>query len=156
MFVSYEGDETATLAAVRSLWFHTGDLGRFDADGHPCFVDRKKQSIRRRGENISSWVLERLVAKHPGVHECAVVGVPSRLGEDDVKLAVSPVEARRTRPNRAPPMVRRADGGLHGAALNRRPRRASSDANRQGTQANLRDIRRAPGMPTTRSRRPSG
>lgn len=79
-------DETA--AAMRGGWFHSGDRGYRDADGYLYFVDRMKQSIRRRGENISSWEVERIVNAHPAVLESAAVGVPSELGEEEVKICV--------------------------------------------------------------------
>jgi crotonobetaine/carnitine-CoA ligase len=89
MTPGYESDEAATLEATRDLWFHTGDLGREDRDGFLFFVDRDAHAIRRRGENVSSWELERIVAKHPAVAECCAVGVASPLGEDDVKVVVA-------------------------------------------------------------------
>ncbi|WP_298817330.1 ATP-dependent acyl-CoA ligase [Chloroflexus sp.] len=79
-------DQTAT--AMRGGWFHTGDLGRLDEAGYAIFIDRLKQSIRRRGENISSWEVERAVNAHPAVLESAAVGVPSELGEEEVKVVV--------------------------------------------------------------------
>jgi carnitine-CoA ligase len=78
----------ATVRAFRNCWYHTGDLGRRDADGHLYFVDRKKDAIRRRGENISSFEVEAVIAAHPSVAECAVFAVASELGEDDVKAVV--------------------------------------------------------------------
>jgi crotonobetaine/carnitine-CoA ligase len=78
----------ATLKAFRNLWFHTGDFGYRDEDGYFYFVDRKKDALRRRGENISSFEVEQVVNSHPKVLECAVFAVPSDLGEDDVKTAV--------------------------------------------------------------------
>jgi crotonobetaine/carnitine-CoA ligase len=87
MMVGYHAMPEATLAAFRNLWLHTGDLGRLDADGYLYFVDRGKDAIRRRGENISSLEVEAAAAKHPGVVEVAAYPVPSALGEDDVMLA---------------------------------------------------------------------
>lgn len=78
----------ATVEANRNLWFHTGDRGYLDADGYLWFVDRKKESIRRRGENISAYEVEMLIAKHPDVLEVAAVAVASELGEDDVMVYV--------------------------------------------------------------------
>jgi crotonobetaine/carnitine-CoA ligase len=78
----------ATSAAMRNLWFHTGDRARADEDGFLYFVDRTKDCIRRRGENISSWELESVVATFPDVLEAAAYGVPSELGDDDVMIAV--------------------------------------------------------------------
>ncbi len=84
----YEDDAEATAAALREGWFHSGDLGRVDAAGFFYFVDRIRHSIRRRGENISSAELEAVVVGHPAVAEACAVGVPSPLGEEDVKLVV--------------------------------------------------------------------
>lgn len=69
-------------------WFRTGDLGIFDSDSNLTYVDRVKDSLRRRGENISSVEVETAVIGHPAVAEAAVVGVPSDLGEDDILLIV--------------------------------------------------------------------
>lgn len=77
-----------TVEAWRNLWFHTGDLGSRDRDDYLYYVDRKKDSIRRRGENVSSMELESILVRHPDVLECAVVGVPSEIGEEDIKAYV--------------------------------------------------------------------
>lgn len=73
-------------------WFRTGDLGAVDAAGNLTYVDRLKDSLRRRGENVSSIEVETAVLAHPGVAEAAVVGVPSELGEDDILLFVTAVD----------------------------------------------------------------
>jgi crotonobetaine/carnitine-CoA ligase len=78
----------ATAAAWRNGWFHTGDGFRYDEDGNYYFVDRIKDAIRRRGENISSFEVEALVAQHPDVVESAAVAVPSAYLEDEVKICV--------------------------------------------------------------------
>ena len=70
-------------------WFRTGDLGVLDSDQNLTYVDRVKDSLRRRGENVSSVEVETVVAGHPSVLEAAVVGVPSDLGEDDILLFVT-------------------------------------------------------------------
>ena len=70
-------------------WFRTGDLGRLDADQNLTYVDRSKDSLRRRGENVSSVEVEAVVLRHPAVAEAAAVGVPSDLGEDDILLIVA-------------------------------------------------------------------
>jgi carnitine-CoA ligase len=70
-------------------WFRTGDLGVLDGDQNLTYVDRVKDSLRRRGENISSVEVETVVARHPAVLEAAVVAVPSDLGEDDILLFVT-------------------------------------------------------------------
>jgi crotonobetaine/carnitine-CoA ligase len=78
----------ATAIAWRNGWFHTGDAMRRDAAGNFYFVDRIKDAIRRRGENISSFEVEAHVLAHPDVAECAAVAVPSEWGEDEVKIVV--------------------------------------------------------------------
>ncbi|KZS64390.1 ATP-dependent acyl-CoA ligase [Mycobacterium kansasii] len=70
-------------------WFHTGDLGRFDNEQNLTYVDRIKDSLRRRGENISSVEVETVAASHPAVLEAAAIGVPSDVGEDDILLIVT-------------------------------------------------------------------
>jgi crotonobetaine/carnitine-CoA ligase len=79
-----------TLEASRNLWFHTGDGLRRDADGWYYFVDRLKDAIRRRGENISSYEIEQAVLEHPLVTECAAIAVPADVeaGEDEVLIVV--------------------------------------------------------------------
>jgi len=77
-----------TVEAWRNGWFHTGDAFRVDDDGWYYFVDRLRDAIRRRGENISSFEVETAVTEHPDVLECAAVGVPATLGEDEVMVAV--------------------------------------------------------------------
>jgi crotonobetaine/carnitine-CoA ligase len=78
-----------TLEAHRNLWFHTGDRGYFDADGYLYFVDRKKDAIRRRGENISAFEVERIIEAHPAVAESAVFPVRAEGGsEDEVAVAL--------------------------------------------------------------------
>lgn len=71
-------------------WIKTGDLGCFTSGGYLFFTGRKSDSLRRRGENISAWEVERIVARHPAIEECALVGVDSGLGagDDDLKLFV--------------------------------------------------------------------
>lgn len=78
----------ATLELFQNLWIHTGDLATRDADEYFYYVDRKKQALRRRGENISSFEVEAVLNAHPAVLESCVVGVPSELGEDDVKAVI--------------------------------------------------------------------
>ena len=80
----------ATARAWRNGWFHTGDGFRQDADGNFYFVDRLKDTIRRRGENISSIELEAEITAHPAVLEAAAIGVPSPYGEEDILVAVVP------------------------------------------------------------------
>jgi crotonobetaine/carnitine-CoA ligase len=75
-----------TAEAMRGGWFHTGDLGKRRPDGYFVFLDRLKDTIRRRGENISSFMVEQSILQHPDVLQCAAFGVPSELSEDDVKV----------------------------------------------------------------------
>jgi crotonobetaine/carnitine-CoA ligase len=77
-----------TAEAWRNGWFHSGDGFTRDSDGNYFFVDRIKDAIRRRGENISSFEVESAVNEHPAIAESAVIGVPSELGEDEVKVVV--------------------------------------------------------------------
>jgi len=81
---SYFRDPEQTAAAFHDGWFLTGDLVRRDADGFYFYVSRKKDIIRRRGENIASAELERVMGQHPGVLEVAAIAVPSELGEDEI------------------------------------------------------------------------
>jgi crotonobetaine/carnitine-CoA ligase len=78
----------ATAEATRDLWFHTGDRGYLDADDYLFFSDRKKEAIRRRGENISAYEVETMLCKHPAVLEAAAVPVASPLGEDDLMVYI--------------------------------------------------------------------
>ena len=86
--VGYYNMPEATAAAWRNGWFHTGDGFRRDEDGWYFFVDRMRDTIRRRGENISSFEVENAVVQFPGVVECAAVGIRTELGDDEVLAAV--------------------------------------------------------------------
>ena len=88
MFTGYWRNPDATIATFRNLWHHTGDLGRQDADGTVWFVDRKKDSIRRRGENVSSGEVEMTILKHPAVREVSVHAVPGDFADDDIKACI--------------------------------------------------------------------
>ena len=85
----YAGNAEATAAAWRNGWFHTGDGFRKDAEGNFFFVDRLKDAIRRRGENISSFEVESEVLAHPAVREAAAVAVKSEIAEDEVMAVVA-------------------------------------------------------------------
>lgn len=81
-FDGYLDDDEATAAVVDGEWFRTGDLGRFDADGYFYFVDRKKDLVRRGGENISSIEVESAIREHEAIADVAVLGTPDPvLGE---------------------------------------------------------------------------
>jgi crotonobetaine/carnitine-CoA ligase len=86
----YDGLPEETVEAWRNFWFHTGDAARQDRAGNFHFVDRIKDCIRRRGENISSFEIESVIGAHEAVVEVATVAVKSEIrgGEDEIKAAV--------------------------------------------------------------------
>jgi crotonobetaine/carnitine-CoA ligase len=87
----YFKDPERTAATLRDGWLYTGDLAYADSDGFLYLVGRKKDSLRRRGENVSAWEVERVVNLHPEVEESAVIGVPSDLfggGDEEIKIFV--------------------------------------------------------------------
>jgi len=88
MFDGYWNRPADTLGIMRNMWLHSGDIGKFDQDGFLYFVDRKKDYLRRRGENISSFEVETGLRAHPDVADVAVHAVFSDSGEDDVKATV--------------------------------------------------------------------
>lgn len=88
LMCGYFGRPEATAAAWRNGWFHTGDAFRRDTAGNLYFVDRMKDALRRRGENVSSFEVEAQINEHPDVLQSAVIGVPSEFGEDDIKAYV--------------------------------------------------------------------
>jgi crotonobetaine/carnitine-CoA ligase len=90
----YFGMPDKTLEAWRNLWFHTGDRVVREADGAFRFVDRIKDAIRRRGENVSSYEVEQVLLSHPDVGAVAVYPVHSELAEDEVMAALIPQPGR--------------------------------------------------------------
>ncbi len=88
MATGYFGMPEKTVEAWRNLWFHTGDRVIRDADGYFRFVDRLKDAIRRRGENISSYEVEQVLLSHPAIALAAVYPVKSELAEDEVMAAL--------------------------------------------------------------------
>jgi len=86
----YNANPQATADAWRNGWFHTGDAFYRDADGDYHFVDRLKDAIRRRGENISSYEIEVELLSHPAVREAAAIPVPSEFSEDEVLVVLAP------------------------------------------------------------------
>lgn len=88
MFSGYWNNPEATMKSWRNLWHHMGDRGRVDGNGHFFFVDRSKDVIRRRGENISSFEMEGVFNQHPGIAEAAIHAVASEYLEDDVKATI--------------------------------------------------------------------
>ncbi|MFL6661711.1 MAG: AMP-binding enzyme, partial [Rhizobacter sp.] len=87
-FSGYLKDEAATQEAWAGGWFHTGDIVRADADGLLCFVDRKKNVIRRSGENVSAVEVESVLNQHPSVKASAVAATPDELRGDEVLACV--------------------------------------------------------------------
>lgn len=90
----YLGDPEKTAEVWRNGWFHSGDALRVDEAGNHFLVDRYKDTIRRRGENVSSFEVEAIVGAFAGVHECAAVGVPGAHGDDDIVVFVIPATPR--------------------------------------------------------------
>jgi carnitine-CoA ligase len=88
MMLGYYKMPEATAQAFREGWFCTGDRGYLDAEGYLYFVDRKKEAIRRRGENISAYEVEMILSKHPAILEVAAIAVPSEMSEDEVMVYV--------------------------------------------------------------------
>jgi len=91
MLYHYHKMPEKTVEDFRNFWFHTGDAGRMDKKGYVYFVDRVKDYIRRRGENISSFEVERIVCQHPGVAEAAAIGIKAGQGkfaEDELMIVV--------------------------------------------------------------------
>lgn len=98
MFDGYHAMPEETARSWRNLWFHTGDRGYLDENGYLVFLDRLKDTVRRRGENISSWEVERVVSTHPAVAQAAAYGVSSELSEEEVMVAVVLVPGQRFDP----------------------------------------------------------
>lgn len=84
----YHDNPEATTAALLEGWLYTGDLARRDAQGYFYFLGRKKDRLRRRGENVSAWEVERVFNEHPEVEECALIGVKNEFADEDLKLFV--------------------------------------------------------------------
>ncbi len=91
MMHGYLNNPEATASAWLNGWFHTGDMFRRDPDGEYIFMDRIKDVVRRRGENISSFEVESALSQFPGVREVAIVAVRSELSEDEILAVISPV-----------------------------------------------------------------
>jgi len=92
MMQGYYRDERQTCEAFHNGWLRTGDLGSRDADGFYTFVSRKKDIIRRRGENVSAAEVERIIKLNPSVHDAAVIGVEAEVGEEEIFAVVWPME----------------------------------------------------------------
>lgn len=89
MLLEYYKMPEKTFEAWRDMWFHTGDYLYYDEEGYFYFLDRKKDALRRRGENISSYEVEKVVNSHPAVLESAAVAVKSEVGEDEVMICLT-------------------------------------------------------------------
>ena len=133
-YVDAAAIDSRLAVAPHEEWFRTGDLGSLDEHGNLTYIDRVKDSLRRRGENVSSVEVETTVMRHPAVLEAAAVAIPSDLGEDDILVVVT------LRPG-ARSGLRRAVGFLFGtdAVLLRSPvsgsaRRHSEERDRAGSQ----------------------
>lgn len=94
MSLGYYGMPEKTVETFRNFYFHTGDAGVMDENGYLYFRDRVKDYIRRRGENISSFEVERVFLGHPDVAECAAISVKSEIAEDEVMIVIVPKEAK--------------------------------------------------------------
>lgn len=90
-FDGYFGMPQETLEAWRHLWFHTGDRVRRDDEGYIYFVERKKDVIRRRGENVSAFELEETISKLPGVEGCAAIAAAAEFSEDEIRVFIARV-----------------------------------------------------------------
>jgi crotonobetaine/carnitine-CoA ligase len=88
IFPGYYRNPEATAKALRAEGFFTGDLGSWDEDGNLFFHGRMTDGVRCKGENVSAWEVEHVVADHPDVEDCAMIGVPAEIGEQDIKLFV--------------------------------------------------------------------
>lgn len=85
----YFGMPERTLESRRNLWFHTGDIGRMDEDGLFYFMHRVSERIRVKGEMVSGYEVEEALLTHPAIQDCAVIGIPADMGEEDIKAFVT-------------------------------------------------------------------
>ena len=131
----YWGMPDETAEAIRDGWLHTGDLVTRNSDQTFTFVARRKEVLRRRGENLSPAEVEDAVLSHPAVLECAVVGVPSELSEEDVKAFVVPRGRGGCRRARAQGLGGAAAGGVQGAAVLAGGGQPAADLDVAGRQA---------------------
>jgi crotonobetaine/carnitine-CoA ligase len=94
----YFKDSERTADALRDGWLHTGDFGTCEADGLFYFAGRRRDRLRRRGENVSAWEIEQALSMHADVEACAAIGVPSDVGDEDIKVFVKPLGGKRLDP----------------------------------------------------------
>ena len=131
-YVDATGVGSALVVAPHDEWFRTGDLGSFDDDGNLTYVDRAKDSLRRRGENVSSVEVETTVMRHPAVLEAAAVAVPSDLGEDDILVVVTLAPGADIRPRRVVGLLLGPDALLLRTAVSGSARRDTEERHRAG------------------------
>ena len=117
--VGYYKMPAQTAEAWRNGWFHTGDAFRYDEEGWYYFADRMSDTIRRRGENISSYEVEVMVSEYPDVIECAAIGVRTAHGGRRMSRPPARPRPRLFRPGRADPFSPAAHAPPHGAPLYR-------------------------------------
>ena len=132
--LGYYGMPEKTVEAWRNLWFHTGDALRRDADGWYYFVDRYKDALRRRGENISSYEVEQALLGHPAVAECAVIGVPADVDAGRGRGAGRRRRQRAAQRRRAVGLLPGQDPGLRGSAFRPVCRRPAQDTLGEGAE----------------------
>lgn len=84
----YFGMPEVTLKSRKNLWFHTGDIAKLDENGLFYFICRKAERLRVKGEMVSGFEVEEGILTHPGIEDCAVIGVPSPLGEEEIKAFI--------------------------------------------------------------------
>ena len=138
----YFGAPEKTVEAWQNLWFHTGDRVIREADGYFRFVDRIKDAIRRRGENISSFEVEQVLLSHPAVAIAAAFPVRSSLAEDEVMVGGRSASRPGADPARPHKILRAAAALFRRAALCRIRRRAADDRERQGAEIQAQRTRR--------------
>ncbi len=124
----------ATAKANRNQWFHTGDFGYIDADGYLYFTDRKKDSIRRRGENVSAFEVEQILMEHPNVREACVYAVRTE-GDEEVGVTLILNAVMHLDPANLIMFCQTPHGLLHGAALPSVRRRIPAQLEREGGEA---------------------
>ena len=86
----YFNNPAATAGTIREGKLHTGDIGSFDTEGNLYFHGRMTDSARVRGQNVSAWEVEHVVAQHPLIEDCAMIAVPAEIGEHEIALFVQP------------------------------------------------------------------
>ncbi len=90
--LEYLNKPKETVAAWKNLWYHSGDIGYLDGDGYLHFVGRQAHWVRVRGENVSAFEVEKVLSAHPTIVDCAIVGTPSQLGEEDIVAFIQTVD----------------------------------------------------------------